>query len=134
MPITARAVADVPDDVQVLGVPVFAGRQVPAGAGAELDVDFLKHRTAAPYLVGPNGFYLRQGDKPLVWDLKRNAAVPHDTPDIAPALLGEFVVSGSERGADTEFWIHEKTKTDIAHAGQDRASPRRSREHHDYLP
>jgi leucyl aminopeptidase len=34
----------VPADAQVLGVPVFAGRQVPDGAGAELDSDFLARR------------------------------------------------------------------------------------------
>src|SRR5439155_16522349 len=81
----------------------------------ELDVAFLKHRTAAPYLVGPNGFYLRHGDKPLVWDLKRDGPVPHDTPDIDPALLGSLEASGTERGADTESWIHETTTTQPAH-------------------
>src|SRR5207249_4893671 len=82
----------------------------------ELDVDFLKHHTAAPYLVGPNGFYLRHGDKPLVWDLKRNAAVPHDTRDIDPALLGSFDVSGEERGADNEHWVHPTATAKPAHA------------------
>jgi phenylacetyl-CoA:acceptor oxidoreductase len=81
----------------------------------KLDVPFLKHRTAAPYLVGPSGFYLRQGDKPLVWDLKRGAAVPHDTPDIDPALLGSFVSSGVERGADHEHWSHTDAMVKTAH-------------------
>lgn len=81
----------------------------------ELDAAFLRQHSAAPYLVGPNGFYLRAGDKPLVWDARRNAAVPHDTPDIDPALLGEFSVSGTERGADAEHWFHERARARPAH-------------------
>lgn len=81
----------------------------------ELDVEFLKNRSAAPYLVGPNGFYLRNEDKPLVWDARRNAAVPYDTPGIDPALLGEFPASGTERGADQEQWSHEQVSAKTAH-------------------
>ena len=35
-----------------------------------LDLDFLARHTASPYLVGPNGYYLRERAtrKPLVWD------------------------------------------------------------------
>ncbi|HZN15840.1 MAG TPA: leucyl aminopeptidase [Acidimicrobiales bacterium] len=38
---TAR---QVPDDAQVLGVPVFAGRTMPDGAGVDLDLDYLARR------------------------------------------------------------------------------------------
>jgi phenylacetyl-CoA:acceptor oxidoreductase len=74
----------------------------------ELDVDFLKHRTAAPYLVAPKGYYLRdpESGKPLLWDLKRGQAVPYDTPDIDPALTGSFTASGVEKGADSQNWDH----------------------------
>ena len=34
----------VPDDAPVLGVPVFAGRSVPAGAGAQIDLGYLAER------------------------------------------------------------------------------------------
>jgi len=73
-----------------------------------LDVFFLKQHTGSPYLVGPNGFYLRDlvTKKPLLWDLKRNAAVPFDTPDTDPALEGSFTVDALEVGADGQEWQH----------------------------
>lgn len=75
-----------------------------------LDIAFLKHRTASPYLVGPGGYYLREKKtgKPLVWDLASRKAVAFDTPDIDPALDGEYPVSGVERGADGETKTHTK--------------------------
>jgi len=62
-----------------------------------LDLDFLRDRTASPYLVGPDGYYLREPDsgKPLVWDEASGAAVPHDTPGAVPALEGEFTVAAA---------------------------------------
>jgi phenylacetyl-CoA:acceptor oxidoreductase len=73
-----------------------------------LDLPFLKERTGSPYLVAPNGFYLRDPatDKPLVWDLARGAAVPHDTAGIDPALDGAFTLDGVELGADGQRWTH----------------------------
>jgi phenylacetyl-CoA:acceptor oxidoreductase len=74
----------------------------------KLDIFFLKHHTGSPYLIGPNGFYLRDPAtrKPLLWDLKRNAAVPFDTPDTDPALDGAFTVDAIELGADEDQWTH----------------------------
>ena len=74
----------------------------------KLDVAFLKHHTGSPYLIGPNGFYLRDPEtrKPLLWDLKRNAAVPFDTPDTDPALDGSFTLDALEVGADEDAWEH----------------------------
>jgi phenylacetyl-CoA:acceptor oxidoreductase len=75
----------------------------------ELDVDFLKHITSSPYLVGPNGFYLRDPEtrKPLLWDGASNRPVPYDTPDTDPALVGSFTVERSiELGADDDLWEH----------------------------
>ncbi len=77
---------------------------------AELDHHFLKHHTASPYLVAPNGYLLRDAEtgKPLLWDRKSNKAVPHDTPDTDPALEGTFTVArATEIGADDERWDHE---------------------------
>ena len=74
-----------------------------------LDIPFLKHRTSAPYLVAPGGFYLRHSEsrKPLIWDLKSGAAVPFDSKGSNPALGGSFVAYGVEVGADDESWSHE---------------------------
>jgi phenylacetyl-CoA:acceptor oxidoreductase len=81
-----------------------------------LDVDFLKHHTGSPYLVGPHGFYLRDPatKKPLLWDAKRNAAVPFDTPDADPALEGSFTLDALEVGADGEEWLHQGIAADTS--------------------
>lgn len=69
-----------------------------------LDLEFLARRTASPYLVGPNGYYLRERvtRKPLVWDTSRHAAVPFDAPTLAEALEGSYEVDAIETGADGE--------------------------------
>ena len=74
-----------------------------------LDIAFLKERSSSPYLVAPNGFYMRdaQTRKPLIWDQRRGAAVPFDPPDADPALEGEFAVSGLEVGPDDAEWTHD---------------------------
>ena len=74
----------------------------------QLDLPFLKSRSSSPYLVAPYGFYLRDPatQKPLIWDLKQNAAVPFDTKDTDPALEGNFKVSGVEIGPDDKTWQH----------------------------
>ena len=76
---------------------------------ADLDVDFLKQRTASPYLIAPNGYFLRDADsgKPLIWDLKTARAVTFDAAAADPALLGSFAVARAvEHGADGERWEH----------------------------
>ena len=84
----------------------------------ELDVPFLKRRTASPYLIGPNGFYLRDpaSRKPLVWDLRTARAVAYDTPDIDPALTGTYPVDAVEVGADEQLWHHQGVEAIPAHA------------------
>ncbi|MEO8135575.1 MAG: molybdopterin-dependent oxidoreductase, partial [Betaproteobacteria bacterium] len=69
-----------------------------------LDVEFLRRRTASAYLVGPHGYYLRDraSRKPLLWDARRDAAVPHDTPDIEEALSGRRAVDAIEIGPDAD--------------------------------
>jgi phenylacetyl-CoA:acceptor oxidoreductase len=83
----------------------------------ELDGAFLRLRTAAPYLVAPNGYYLRDPSsfKPLLWDEGTRKAVAFDTPGAQPALAGSFVASGAERGADGEVWQHESVTVRTAH-------------------
>ncbi|HEX6386690.1 MAG TPA: molybdopterin-dependent oxidoreductase [Anaerolineae bacterium] len=84
----------------------------------KLDLPFLKHMTAAPYLVAPNGFYLRDPEsrKPLLWDQRRQCAVPYDTSDTDPALEGDFTVPGVEAGADDELWQHPEARCTTAFA------------------
>ncbi len=82
-----------------------------------LDLEFLRDMTSSPYLVGPNGYYLRDPDslKPLLWDTRRDAAVAHDTPEIVPLLEGSVrVAQAIEVGADDERWIHEDIVADTA--------------------
>ncbi|MBI3445005.1 MAG: molybdopterin-dependent oxidoreductase [Magnetospirillum sp.] len=62
-----------------------------------LDLDFLRDRTASPYLVGPGGWYLRDPDsgKPLMWDSVTGGPVPFDQAGAVPALEGEFRVAAA---------------------------------------
>jgi phenylacetyl-CoA:acceptor oxidoreductase len=72
-----------------------------------LDLAFLRDRTSSPYLVGPQGYYLRDpaSGKPLLWDQTSGRAVPYDTPGALPTLEGSFTVAEAiELGADDERW------------------------------
>lgn len=84
---------------------------------AALDTAFLADRTAAPYLVAPNGYYLRDPDsgKPLLWDRRSGRAVPFDTPSVEPTLVGRFKASGVETGADGQTWSHVDAEVATAH-------------------
>ncbi|SMB91286.1 prokaryotic molybdopterin-containing oxidoreductase family, molybdopterin binding subunit [Thermanaeromonas toyohensis ToBE] len=60
-----------------------------------VDKEFTLNKTCAPFLVREdNRLFLRQGEKPLVWDTRSGRAVPYDTPSIVPALEGLFEVNG----------------------------------------
>ncbi len=75
---------------------LFALIQVLVCEHAEaLDVAFLRERTASPYLVGPDGLYLRDpaSGKPLLWDEAGEVAVPFDTAGVRAALSGRFTVA-----------------------------------------
>jgi phenylacetyl-CoA:acceptor oxidoreductase len=85
--------------------------------GDKLDLKFLRDHTSSPYLVGPNGYYMRDTAtrKPLLWDDRTGAAVPHDTPDTVPALLGSYTVAGVEVGPDDQIWTHNTAEARTAH-------------------
>ncbi|GIU92756.1 MAG: molybdopterin oxidoreductase molybdopterin-binding subunit [Acidimicrobiia bacterium] len=66
-----------------------------------VDRPYLTTYTNAPYLVGPDGLFLRdEEDTPLVWDETTRRAVPVGTAD-SPALEGTYTVDGAE--AKTAF-------------------------------
>jgi phenylacetyl-CoA:acceptor oxidoreductase len=83
-----------------------------------LDLPFLKHRTSSPYLVGPNGLFMRDSvtRKPLVMDGATGRAVPFDMPDIDPTLEGSFVIDGVEVDADEELISHKAVTVSTAFA------------------
>lgn len=61
------------------------------------DRDFLKNRTNATYLIGPDGNYVRDkvSGKALVWDSGTNKAKSHDDPGIKNlALTGSHKIEG----------------------------------------
>jgi phenylacetyl-CoA:acceptor oxidoreductase len=86
---------------------------------AVCDVPFLERMTSSPYLVGPGGYYLRhpESNKPLVWDLRRERAVPFDDFDcLEPAMTGEYIAAGVEIGADgVRRTVSERVKPAFAH-------------------
>ena len=61
------------------------------------DADFLKEHTNAPYLIRPDGYYLRHEDsgKPLLWDEEDRVPKTYDDSSLSnPAILGSFEVQG----------------------------------------
>jgi len=69
------------------------------------DIEFLKKMTNSPYLVAPNGYFLRDDvtKKPLIWDPVDNKAKVFDASDIKDfALEGEYIASGITVGPDGE--------------------------------
>jgi molybdopterin-containing oxidoreductase family molybdopterin binding subunit len=60
------------------------------------DAAYLEHHTDAPYLVGPDGYYVRENGKPQVWSEKHGKPVAFDDADAAPfALDGRHDVAGT---------------------------------------
>jgi len=76
---------------------------------SECDIPHLKGMTNSPYLIGPNGYYLRdlQSGKPLIWDQSDGQAKPFDGNIGDAALTGSYQVSGREDGPDGQVWAHE---------------------------
>ncbi len=81
------------------------------------DLPYLKHLTNSPYLVGPNGYFLRDLEtlEPLIWDAAQDRALPFSAPIDDPALTGAGTVSGIERGPDGQEWVHEAIQGETAH-------------------
>jgi len=85
---------------------------------SECDIPFISDDTASPYLIGPNGYYLRdpQSEKPLIWDLSDNKAKPFDGEIVEPALEGSYPASGFEDGPDGQKWHHTEAECKPAFA------------------
>ncbi|MBI2952793.1 MAG: molybdopterin-dependent oxidoreductase [Chloroflexi bacterium] len=61
------------------------------------DAEFIQKLTNGPYLVGPDGLYIRheQSKKPLVWDATAGEARPYDEADASQTpIMGQFTVRG----------------------------------------
>lgn len=61
------------------------------------DAKYLKLKTNGPYLVKPDGYYMRdkQTQKPLVWDAEAGAVKTFDDPTVKDfALTGSYTVDG----------------------------------------
>ena len=74
------------------------------------DLEALKEVTTSPYLVGPNGYFLRDPDsgKPMIWDQQDGSAKCWDSDIEDAALHGSYVVSGEELGPDGQRWLHDR--------------------------
>ncbi len=75
-----------------------------------IDREYLSQYTNAPFLVGPDGMFLRaepEGEeeegKPLIWDEMTGTALPFGTEGAVPALEGEYTVNGGT--AKTAFQL-----------------------------
>jgi anaerobic selenocysteine-containing dehydrogenase len=71
------------------------------------DVDFLKQRTNAPYLIGPDGTYLLSADgKAMLWDAGAAQAREWDDPEIVDvALEGRYSVGGVDCATGFELFL-----------------------------
>jgi anaerobic selenocysteine-containing dehydrogenase len=80
-----------------------------------IDLPYLRGKTNAPYLIGPDGRYVRdkESGKPLVWDTKAGAARTFDDASSADmAIEGSFAVDGVDcRPAFVLLKEHLKTHT-----------------------
>jgi len=87
---------------------------------AACDIDYLKQITNNPYLVSPNGYYIRDPEtkKALIWDPVDNKAKVWDAEGIKDfALDGEYTVSGVSIGPDeeAEYFTDVKVKPVFQH-------------------
>ena len=80
------------------------------------DVKFLKEDTTSPYLVGPNGFFLRDREtrKPLIGDLSDGTIKMWDEEIGDAALDGVYAVTGVEEGPDGQIWEHDEVEAKTA--------------------
>ncbi len=97
-------------DPRLRGMGPFADEWLPIRPGTDLalalalshellrqgavDREYLARHTNAPFLVGPDGFFVRLGGQEQIWDRRSGRPRPADAPDADPALEGEYIVGG----------------------------------------
>ncbi len=62
------------------------------------DAEYLTHSTNGPYLIAPDGHYVRDREtkKPLVWDVQEGRAKTYDDPSVKElALEGSYTAQGA---------------------------------------
>jgi len=81
------------------------------------DMERIRDDSNAPYLLGPNGYFLRDPEtlKPLMYDLSDNTAKPFDADIKDPALEGTYTCAGVEDGPDGQQWHHDAVEVQPAH-------------------
>ncbi len=60
------------------------------------DREFIKKYTNGPYLVKPDGYYMRRNGKPLMWDIAEDKVKPYDAEVKDYALEGSYPIDGVE--------------------------------------
>ncbi|MFC1926626.1 molybdopterin-dependent oxidoreductase [Chloroflexota bacterium] len=108
----ARGMKTVAFDPMCYGSGGVAGEWIPILPGTDLavclamanvlvnelgicDRDFLKNKTNAPYLIKPDGRYIRDNrGEPLMWDLAEGRVKSWEEPVRDPALEGSYEVMG----------------------------------------
>lgn len=60
------------------------------------DREFIKRHTNGPYLVKPDGYYMRHNGKPLTWDAVEGKAKPYDAEVKDYAIEGSYSIDGIE--------------------------------------
>jgi len=81
------------------------------------DEEFLKFKTNGPYLIKPDGHYVRDKatHKPVVWDLSDGKAKTFDSPTLKdPAIEGEFDIGGRSLKPSFQMLKDHLGKVDIA--------------------
>lgn len=53
------------------------------------DAEYIKTHTNGPYLIGPDGYYMRKEGKPLLWDMADGKAKTYDDPTITESAIEE---------------------------------------------
>jgi len=85
------------------------------------DSQYLKWKTNAPYLIGPDGLYVRdnQTGLPLIWNSEMNNAEPFNSKNVKdPLILGEVEVNGIKCKTSLQMLKEHLTKYTPQHSSK----------------